>query len=139
MALFDVDAILSDEQELKTIICDFFDLPEGVDVPTVTVEITGKTRELYSTSVSRYNNLKIRYRKGKEPEGVIINEPIKFCHDILNGAYIDSDGLFEAPSKKAILALVKKQPKFAKALSGKLMDAFESSTLYKEEEDDEKN
>lgn len=140
MALFNADAILRDDQEDKDVILDFFDVPEGEKTPSITIELNNKTRGIYRRAADKYNNIRIKYRKGsKLPEGEIINDPVGFCQTILEKAYVGSLNLFDTPSKEAVLALLEKEPKFAKALASKLIDAFEHSELYQDEDDDEKN
>ncbi len=140
MALFNAAAILKDEQEEHKIALDFFEIPKGEETPSITIELSKKTRGIYTRSSDKYNNIKIKYRKGsKMPEGEIVNDPTSFCRDILESAYVDSFNLFDTPSKQATLALIAKEPRFAKALASKMIDAFEHSELYREEEEDLKN
>ncbi len=139
MALFNAADILRDDQEDRVIELDFFDIPEGAETPSITIEINNRTRNLYRKAADKYNNIRIKYRKGsKMPEGEIINDPVGFCRMVLERAYIGSLNLFDEPSKEAILALLDKEPKFAKALASRLIDAFENSDLYRDD-NDEKN
>lgn len=135
MALFKVDDILNDVPESVVIELDFFVLPEGVDAPTLTIEVSDKIRVLAQEAADKYNNVKIKYH-ANSPEGIIINKPVQYCHDVLNSCYSDCTGLIDTPSKKAVLALLKKEPQFSKKLAGKLMDAFNHDDLYT---DDKKN
>lgn len=141
MALFDASAILADVTEEKIIECDFFVLPEGVDVPTLTIEINNKIRKLAKDSESKNcGDIRIDYgRKGKDPHGIIVNNRERYCKDILEVSYIDSSGLFEQPSKKAVLALLGKEPTFTRRLSAKLIELFGNSEQYTDDEDEDED
>ncbi len=139
MALFNAADILSDDREEKDIELDFFDVPEGEAVPSLTIELSNKTRAVYQKAADKYNNIRIKYRKGsKMPEGEIINDPVGFCRDMLVKAYVSSQNLFDTPSKEAVIALLDREPRFSKALASRMIDAFEHADLYTEDED-EKN
>jgi hypothetical protein len=137
MALFSAAAILADEKEERVIELDFFDLPEGQDIPTITIEISNRTREAVRKAADRHSNVLIQYSKGR-PVGKLVNRPDEYCREVLDAAYLDSEGLVDNPSKEVILKLLKREPRLAKELASKLMETFEHSDLYQDEED-EKN
>ena len=141
MALFNAAALLEDVSEEKVIVCDFFLMPEGVSFPTITIDVNSKTREAYRQADNKYRFApRYVFKKGsKVPVGELSNDPAQFCHDILNVGYKDSEGLIDTPSKKAILALVKREPGFAKKLASKFVELFEHDDLFRDEEDDGKN
>lgn len=134
MALFNAAAILEDTPEQKVIDLDFFVLPEDADTPTLTVEVSRKVCDLAEKAAYKYNNVVIKYRGG-QPRGEVINEPRKYCKEVLEACYVDSTGLFEESSLKLVLALLRKEPRFAKRLAGKLIELFEHADLYSEDED----
>jgi len=139
MALFNVNDILADIEETVKILLDCFVIPDGEDIPTISILVNNKARKTAAESLSKNSGIRLQYRKGNQPpEGVLVDNPVKYCQDVLEECYADSSGLLDMPSKKAVLALLSKQPKFAKVLASKLMKVFESSELYKEAEDDEK-
>jgi hypothetical protein len=141
MALFNVHDLLGNEKKTEIIQCDFFSLPEGVDCPTITLEISDKVRETYRVADDKYRfGISYKFKKGqKTPDIDVANDPVQFCHEILNAGYEDSEGLIDEPSKKAVLALLRREPTFARRLAAKLVEIFEHDDLYQEEEDDEKN
>lgn len=141
MALFNAAVLLEDISEPKIIVCDFFRVPEGVEYPTVTLEMSDKLREAYRQADAKYRFApRYTFRKGsKVPIGELSNDPVQFCHEILNAGYKDSEGLIDKPSKKAILVLIKREIGFAKKLASKIVELFERDDLFQEEEETEKN
>jgi len=141
MALFKADEILRDSTEEEVIECDFFIIPEDVEVPTITIEVNNKVREIARASADKNcGDLRIRYAGGgKRPEGIITDDRQEYCHDVLNAAFVNCSGLIDSPSKKAILALLIKEPQFTKKLAAKLIEYFEHNDLYADEEADRKN
>ena len=141
MALFNAAALLEDKPELKTIICDFFRVPKGVEYPTITLEMTDKLRETYRSVDDKYRFAPTyTFKKGSQrPVGKIVNDPVQFCHELLNVGYKDSEGLIDKPSKKAILALLKHEIGFSKKLAAKFVELFEHDNLFQDGEEIEKN
>ncbi len=141
MALFNAADLLGDDPEDKEIICDFFVVPDGEEYPTVTVTMTDKLRTAYRQADAKYRYApRYTFKKGsKIPVGELTNNPVQFCHEILNVGYKGSEGLIDEPSKKAILALLKQEPGFSKKLATKFVELFEHDELFEDEEDTEKN
>lgn len=137
MALFSAKNILADTAEPTPIELDFFVLPEGEDTPTMTVNVSRKLKKLSGELSDQYNTIKLNYRKSGA-SGEIVNNPVAYCQGMIQLAYVDSTGLIDEPSKKAVLALLDGQPKLAKKLAAKLIDLYESADLYTDEDDKKK-
>jgi len=141
--LFDVQDILNDTEAPKVIALDFFVLPEGTDVPTLTIILNDVTRNIFKQASHKYSGIKdkVRYYRDKGVGATLNSNPEKFCLMILDVAYKESQGLFEKPSKDGVLALIRKKAKFARLLASKLVEVFEDDDMFRtnEEEDDEKN
>jgi hypothetical protein len=141
MALFNAAILLEDTPEEKIIVCDFFKIPEGEKYPTITILVTNKLRELYQRVDKQYRYApRYVFEKGsKTPIGELSNNPSQFCYELLKEGYKESEGLIDTPSKKAVLALIKKEPGFVKKLASKLVELFEHDELFQDEEEIEKN
>lgn len=140
MALFHAKALLDESPVYATVLCDFFKIPEGEDYPTITLKITNAVREAYRQAEERYRFApKYTFTKGKGAVGEITDDPIQFCHEILNAGYEASEGLIDEPTKPIILTLLKREPGFARKLAAKLVTLFEHDDLYQEQGQDEKN
>lgn len=141
MALFHAAALLDDAPTLVVVTCDFFKIPDGESYPTIELTMTDRLRDVYRRAEDRYR-FAPRYTFGKDsqtPVGEISNDPVQFCYEILKEGYAASEGLIDEPSKKAVLALVKREPGFARKLAAKLVEVFEHDELFQEEASDEKN
>jgi hypothetical protein len=141
MALFNAAELLEDKPEPKTIVCDFFKIPEGIEYPTITIEMSDKLRDAYRKADAKYRFApRYTFEKGSRiPTGELSNDPVQFCLEILKVGYKDSEGLIDKPSRKAILALIRRELGFAKKLATKLVELFEHDELFLDEEEIEKN
>lgn len=140
--LFDVEDILTDREEQKVLTLDFFELPEGMEIPTLTVKINEVTRNAFKQATKKYSGIKDRVSySSKGVAAVLTNDPERFCIMVLQSAYEDSSGFFEHPTKEAIIKLCEKEAKFVRRLASMLVEAFEHNELFKkdEEEEDKKN
>lgn len=144
MALFKKDDILGWKPYPVTIACTFFDVPEEEEIPTLTFEMSKESQEKYRYLDNKYR-FGLEYKPAKKqkrnrqfyPE--IVNDPVKFCQELLEVCYVESSGIIDEPDKKTMLALLQQEPLFAKNLASEFVKIFEHDEKYKEPESDEKN
>jgi hypothetical protein len=139
MALFDAELIIEAQtkEEEHTFELDRLELPEGMDVPTLTITITKEIREKARNAKRRFSNIKFHY-EGKQASGELIDQPEDYCRVILQKAYKDSSGLFENNKKAALLALIDQKETFAKYIASLLMEFFAGEDIIRDDEE-EKN
>jgi len=141
--LFNAEDTKTGKDKPFVIELDFFELPEGMKVPTLTVINNEMTRNVFKSANKRYSGIKnkVRYHKNKGVDAILNNDPEKFCITIIDVAYSDSTGLFETPSKELFVQKLREIPQFCRKLGVKLANSFEGAALFKQEEDeeDEKN
>lgn len=141
MALFKSAVLLEDKPEPVTIKLGHIVEDDKKLLVTITVEMSDKLREVYRQVDDKYRFApQYTFTKGSQkPTGKIVNDPVQFCHELLNAGYKDSENLVDIPSKKAVLAALRKEIGFAKTLANKFVDLFDNDELFQNEEDDEKN
>lgn len=141
MALFNADELLKSDVEPVTLQLGYIE-EDGERLPvTITFDVSDKLREAYRKADAQYRYApRYIFEKGsKVPVGSLANDPVQFCVELLKVGYKDSKNLIDNPSKKAVLAAVRKEISFAKTLAEKLVQFFENDSLFQEEEDELKN
>lgn len=141
--LFESEHLITDNDGKVVIELDFFELPEGMDTPTLTIINNDITRKAFKIANKKYSGIKdkVRYHRDKGVDATLNNDPEKFCLTILDVAYVDCTGLFKKPTKQAFLEKLQEIPRFCRELGVKLANVFEGAELFKKErdEEDEKN
>lgn len=140
MALINAKDILADATETIEIPFDFLELEEGQETPVLTIISNRKIRKLSNEALDKHQGIKrVRFVKGIT-EADPVNEPILYCLDVLDAAYVEVKDFFsDEGSKKAFLAYISDKTKFCQKLASKLLEAFGGGLAFREEDDDEKN
>ena len=142
MAMFNAEAILArkSEKEHELTLEECFKIPEGEPVPSITIQVNAEIRKFERRIRNKYNTLELEYR-GEGAKGRMINDPIKYCQEIIKRCYIDSQDLMDNPSKSLLLDIVEQKEDFAVDLASVFIAYFKGAEKAQKDQDelDEKN